>query len=347
MLVKILVWIIYRIRVEGHENVPKDSGAVIVSNHMTYLDVVFLTIATRRKIRFIASDTLHKANRFRWLLKLSFIELIPPNKTRPYFDNNIEHLKQGGLLGVFLEGQVSRTGSLMGLKPGFDEIARESGVPVIPVFMDNLWQTRFSFFNPEGMKLKSKPLRMVINIGIGEPISVEDMTMSHVREALLDLSECCFQKRKELSGHIADFCFRGLAGRPFFEQLTDYTVGRKSYRSGIILVLGLLISKFVKKNIPGRRVGIVLPPGIAGTVTNLGVLFVGKIPVNLNFTAGTAAVESSYRKGEIETVITADALIKKIPNFPWPEHTIDIVPVLQGLDKKAILLRFLIVVILP
>ena len=347
MLVKILVWIIYRIRVEGHENVPKDSGAVIVSNHMTYLDVVFLTIATRRKIRFIASDTLHKANRFRWLLKLSFIELIPPNKNRPYFDNNIEHLKQGGLLGVFLEGQVSRTGSLMGLKPGFDEIARESGVPVIPVFMDNLWQTRFSFFNPEGMKLKSKPLRMVINIGIGEPISVEDMTMSHVREALLDLSECCFQKRKELSGHIADFCFRGLAGRPFFEQLTDYTVGRKSYRSGIILVLGLLISKFVKKNIPGRRVGIVLPPGIAGTVTNLGVLFVGKIPVNLNFTAGTAAVESSYRKGEIETVITADALIKKIPNFPWPEHTIDIVPVLQGLDKKAILLRFLIVVILP
>jgi len=347
LIAKLLVWIIYRIRVEGHEYVPKDSGAVIVSNHMTYLDVVFLSIATRRKIRFIASDTLHKTNRFRWLLKLSFIELIPPNKTHSYFEKNVEHLKQGRLLGVFLEGQVSRTGSMMGLKPGFEEIARESGVPVIPVFMDNLWQTRFSFFNPEGMKLKSKPLRMVINIEIGEPISPGDMTLSHVRQAMLDLSESCFQKRKELSGHIADVCFRGLAGRPFFEQLIDYTAGRKSLKSGIILVLGLLISKYVKSNIPGRRVGIVLPPGIAGTVANLGVLFAGKIPVNLNFTAGKAAIESSYRKGEIDTVITADALIKKIPNFPWPEHTIDIVPLLQGLDKKAILLRFLMVVIFP
>jgi acyl-[acyl-carrier-protein]-phospholipid O-acyltransferase / long-chain-fatty-acid--[acyl-carrier-protein] ligase len=103
----------------------------------------------------------------------------------------------------------------------------------------------------------------------------------------------------------------------------------------------------VKTHVPGRRVGIVLPPGIAGTVTNLGVLFAGKIPVNLNFTAGTVAIESSYRKGGIETVITADALVKKLPNFPWPERTIDIVPVLQGLDKKAILFRFLMVVILP
>ena len=76
-------------RVHGREHVPKDGGAILVSNHMTYLDVVFLTIATRRKIRFIASDTLHKTNRLRWLLRLSSIELIPPAKTRSFFENNI------------------------------------------------------------------------------------------------------------------------------------------------------------------------------------------------------------------------------------------------------------------
>ena len=103
----------------------------------------------------------------------------------------------------------------------------------------------------------------------------------------------------------------------------------------------------MRANIPAERVGIVLPPGIAGTVANLGVLFAGKIPVNLNFTAGAAAIKSSYRKGEIDTVITADALKKKIPNFPWPEDTVDIVPILQGFDKKAILLRYLLIIVVP
>ena len=93
MIAKLLVWILYRIHVQGREHVPKDGGAVIVSNHVTYLDVVFLTIATGRRIRFIASDTLHKTNRFRWLLKISFIELIPPAKTRSFFEKNLEHFK--------------------------------------------------------------------------------------------------------------------------------------------------------------------------------------------------------------------------------------------------------------
>lgn len=347
MIAKLLVWILYRVRVEGKEHVPKDGGAVIISNHVTFLDVVFLTIATGRKIRFIASDTLHKTNRLRWLIKISGIELIPPSKTRSSFENNIEFLKQGGLLGIFVEGQVSRTGNVMALKSGFDAIARESGVPVIPVFLDNLWQTHFSFFDPNGMRIKPKPLRMIINIGIGSPLSFDHLNMSGVRQSLLDLSEQCFQRREELQGHIADFCFRGLAKRPFFEQLIDYTAGRKSLKSGIILSLGLLMAKVFRERIEGERVGIVLPPGIGGTIANLGVLFAGKIPVNLNFTAGKAAIESSYRRGEIDTVITADALKKKIPQFPWPEDTIDIVPLIQGLDKKAIVLRYVMIIIFP
>ena len=347
MIAKLLVRILYRIRVVGREHIPKDGGAIIVSNHMTFLDVVFLTIATRRRIRFIASDTLHKANRLRWLLRLSLIKMIPPTETRVSFERNVKHLKRGRLLGIFVEGQVSRTGNLMALKPGLDEIARESGVPVIPVFMDNLWQTRFSFFCPDGMKLKSKPFRMIINIGIGQSIPHEQLTLSRLRQALLDLSESCFQRRRELEGHIADFCFRGLAGKPFFEQIVDYTAGRKSLKSGFVLALGLLVSMYVRKNISGERVGVVLPPGIAGTVANLGVLFSGKIPVNLNFTAGKSAIESSYRKGEIDTVITADALKKKIPQFPWPDNTIDIVPILQGFSKLSILFRFVLIVVLP
>lgn len=326
---------------------PRDGGAIIVSNHMTYLDVVFLSLATRRRMRFIASDTLHKTNRLRWLIKWSRIELVPPAKTRSFFERNIQHLKQGGLLGVFAEGQVSRTGNLMALQRGFDAIARESQVPVIPVFLDNLWQTRFSFFNPKGMQRKPKPFRMVINIAFGHRILYDKLSMSQVRSALLDLSEFCFQQREELQGHIADYSFRGLAKHPFFEQLVDYTNGRKSMKSGILLALSLMTGKHLKRHVSGERVGIVLPPGIGGTIANLAVLFAGKIPVNLNFTVGKSAVQSCFRKGEIDTVITAEPVREKLAQFPWPKDTIDLLSLLQGFDKKAIILRYLLIILFP
>ncbi|MBH53077.1 MAG: AMP-dependent synthetase [Opitutaceae bacterium] len=347
MIAKLLVWILYRIRVSGRQHIPKDGGAVIISNHVTYLDVVFLTIASGRSVRFIASDTLHKTNRLRWLIKISAIELIPQAKTRPFFEDNLEFVKQGGLLGIFVEGQASRTGSLMALQHGFDSFARDSGVPVIPIFMDNLWQTRFSFFNATGMHRKQKPFRMRINIAIGKPIIPGDVSMSSVRESLLDLSEESFQRRKELEGHVADYCFRGLARHPLFERIVDYTAARKSLKSGLLLSLSLGIKNYVLKNLRGRRIGIVLPPGIGVTVANLGVVLAGRIPVNLNFTAGKAAIESSFQKGDIDEVITAEAVIKKMPQFPWPDNIIDILPILHGMDKKGILLRFLGILCLP
>jgi len=320
---------------------------VIISNHVTYLDAIFLTIATGSRVRLIASDTLHKTNRLRWLIKIASIELIPPAKTRSSFEDNLDFIKQGGLLGIFLEGQVSRTGSLMALHREFDSFARDSCVPIIPIYMDNLWQTRFSFFNAKGMHRKRKPFRMYINIGIGKPIKSNELSMSVVRESMLDLSEECFQRRKELEGHVADYSFRGLARYPLFERIVDYTAGRKSLKSGLLLSLSLGFKNYVLKNLRGRRIGIVLPPGIGVTVVNLGVVLAGRIPVNLNFTAGKAAIESSFQKGDIDEVITAEAVMKKMPQFPWPENSIDIVPILQGMDKKWLLLRFLGILCLP
>ena len=347
MIAKLLVWIIYRVRVVGKEHIPKDGGAVIVSNHMTYLDVAFLTIATGRRVRFIASDTLHKTNRLRWLIKLSSIELIPPTKTRSSFEANLEFIKQGGVLGIFVEGHISRTGNLMGFQRGFESFARDSGVPIIPIFMDNLWQTRFSFFNAKGMHLKNKPFRMRINIAIGKPIFPSEFSVSRIRQTLLDLSEACFQKRTELQGHIADYCFRGLARNPFFKQVIDYTAERKSLSSGMLLSLALGFGSYVEAKLYGKRIGVVLPPGIGVTIANLGIIFAGRIPVNLNFTAGKAAIESSLRRGDVDEVITAEALMKKLPQFPWPEDTIDLVPILQLLDKKRIVMRFISIILLP
>ena len=346
-MAELLVWLLYRLRVSGRENVPAEGGAVLISNHMTYLDVVFITLAARRKIRFIAPDILHKANPLRWLMRLSSIELIAPEETRSSLENNLQFLKRGGLLGIFPEGQVSRTGNLMKLRSGFEIMARKSGVPVVPLFMDNLWQTRFSRFKTKNMRLKPWVFRRVIQVVIGKPIESEKVSLVGARQAMLDLSEQAFQKREELKGHLAYHCLKGLASRPFFEQIVDYSTGRRSLKAGLVLALSLLVARHIKEQVSGKRVGIVMPPGIGGTLVNLGCMFAGKIPVNLNFTVGKAAIESSCRRGDVDVVVTAEPVRKKFPNFPWPEELIDVVEVLKAQSKVSIMLKFAQAIIFP
>ena len=91
-----------------------------------------------------------------------------------------------------------------------------------------------------------------------------------------------------------------------------------------------------------KRVGVVLPPGAGAFIANLAVMCAGKIPVNLNFTAGRAALETSFRLGELQTVISADLVRTKLPNFPWPERTLDLKTEMEAAGGKRAILPWLI-----
>ncbi|HET7537522.1 MAG TPA: AMP-binding protein, partial [Candidatus Didemnitutus sp.] len=115
-----------------------------------------------------------------------------------------------------------------------------------------------------------------------------------------------------------------------------------------LLAVAAALSRHIKATIPEKRVGIVLPPGVGAHMANLAVACAGKIPVNLNFTSGKAAIEASLRLGEIKTVITADAMRTKIPNFPFPEGTLDFRKMVEAAGgKKAILPWLIAAYVLP
>ncbi|MCE9518842.1 MAG: AMP-binding protein, partial [Verrucomicrobia bacterium] len=68
------------------------------------------------------------------------------------------------------------------------------------------------------------------------------------------------------------------------------------------------------------RVGIILPPGILGVIANVAVMLAGKVPVNLNYTAGRSAVDSAIKQGELDHYLTADLFVRKMQTFPWPPN---------------------------
>ena len=107
------------------------------------------------------------------------------------------------------------------------------------------------------------------------------------------------------------------------------------------------LSRRIRTQIPGLRVGIVLPSSAGCTIANLAVLLAGKVPVNFNFTTGRAANEAGMRLGEVSVVLTAEAVQKKVPGFPWPERTLDLRQEILACGRLAIAAWLAAVWLLP
>lgn len=164
---------------------------------------------------------------------------------------------------------------------------------------------------------------------------------------VLDRDYEAFNARPELDGHLAGLAFDGLAASPLRKMVVDLSVGRKELRAGMLLAVALTLAERWDPVLSGKRIGVVFPSGLGGTLTNLALSLIDRVPVNLNFTSGRQSLQHCLDVAEIGTVITARPVREKVPDFPWPEHTIDLMAERLRLDKKAILRRLLRILLLP
>ena len=119
-------------------------------------------------------------------------------------------------------------------------------------------------------------------------------------------------------------------------MITDAYAGNRTLTGGKLLAVSLALAWWLKKNVPERRVGIVLPPGVGATIANLGVILAGKIPVNLNFSTGRASNESAMARAGVQRLITAPALVEQIKDFPWLENRIDIAELCKSFSPATL-----------
>ena len=339
--------VFYRVRVRGHKLVPA-GGALVLCNHLSYVDAVVLQIAAPRPLRFVAFAGFARSPTVRFLFRALGVIPVAPNKPLKGIRLAVEALQRGELVCVFPEGAISRTGQLMELKRGFEAMARQAGTPVLPAVIDGLWGSVFSFAGNRYLWKAPRLMPTPVCVIFGRPIPAARADRDVVRLAMLDLGERAFQERPVLRRHLAREVVRSLARRPRHVEIVDRTGERRAMSAAELLAVSVALSRRIRRTVPGKRVGIVLPPGAGAHIVNLAVACAGKTPVNLNFTAGRAAIEASLRIGEIETVFTAEAMRSKIPNFPFPAHTLDLKQEIQAMGgRKAILPWLLAAWVLP
>lgn len=332
-----LASIIYRVKAHGVEHLPS-GGFLLLPNHMTWVDAVVLQLACPRPIRFVVFADIYN---LRWLNPIfRAVGALPisPRKAKDAVKLAVEAIQEGEIVCIFPEGELSRSGMLLRIKRGYELIARQAEAQVVPVWLDQLWGSIFSFKGGKYFFKWPRQFPYPVTVAFGTPLKAEEADIATVRSRFLELGEFCYQHRPFLRGHLGEACLRGLKKHQYDVAVIDGFDNSKLTR-GSLLAVAITLSRHIRRECSRHRVAIVLPPGKAGLVVNLAVLLADKVPVNLNFTAGRAAIEASMAIAEIKHCITANAVTKRLADFPWPEHTLMLDEILPPMKRDIALWR--------
>ena len=325
----------YRVTPVGLESLPATGGVLLLPNHISYIDVVVLQLACPRPIRYLVYDDIYQVPLLRWGMRLLGTIPVSPKKARAAIETAVEALNRGEVVCLFPEGALTRTATLQKLNRGYEIIARKARVPVMPVWLENVWGSVFSYSGGHFFWKWPRFVPLKVWIYFGAPMTAEDASAETVRRNMLDMSEAAFQARPELRTHLGRECIRGLKARFFKPVITD-AYAHRSLKGGELLAVGIVFSQWLRKNVPEKRVGVVLPPGLGATVANLALMLANKVPVNLNFTAGRAANESAIARAGLKRLITAPAMMEQVKDFPWLDERIDLAATLKSFSPKLL-----------
>ena len=339
-----LVRCFYRVTALGREHLPK-GGFLLLPNHITWVDAIVLQSACPRPIRYIVDEEFYRKRVLHPFLRT--VRCIPINVRYSHSAIRVaaKQIAAGEIVCLFPEGQLERAGTLLRLHRGYELIARHANAPVVPVWLDQLWGSIFSFQGGRFFTKLPKRIPYHVTIAFGKPLNPEDADLATVREKLLKLGEFCYSRRPAIDRHLAEECVYGLKRRPFATAVIDGLDHSVLSRSKL-LGAAVALSRFLRKQFADERVAIVLPASKGSMVANLAVTLAGKVPVDLNFTVGRAANESCCKRANLRVAISATPFIERVKDFPWPQQVLKLDELMPRL-KPQILFWWTMSILLP
>lgn len=193
---RLLIWLLshtmYRVQHHGLEQIPAEGPAIIACNHVSYVDALLLAGAVRRPIRFIMYKPIYEIPVLHFIFKTSRAIPICSKEKDPKgyaraFEAIEQGLKDGDLLCIFPEGQLTKDGELQPFKAGIEKILQRTPVPVIPMALRGLWGSFFS--HKDGRAFSTLPKRFWSRVFVvaGQPLEAAAVRAEHLQETVLGL----------------------------------------------------------------------------------------------------------------------------------------------------------------
>ncbi|NJD86884.1 MAG: MFS transporter [Betaproteobacteria bacterium] len=172
-LMRFLCWLLihsaYRLRKEGIGNIPEEGAAVVVCNHVSFVDALVILAASPRPIRFVMDHRIFRVPVLSFVFRTGKAIPIAPAREDPAllekaYDEVAAALAQGELVGIFPEGRITEDGEIQRFRTGLSRILERTPVPVVPMALQGLYG---SFFSRRGGAAMSKPFRRGVFSRIG------------------------------------------------------------------------------------------------------------------------------------------------------------------------------------
>ncbi|MGI8958655.1 MAG: acyl-[ACP]--phospholipid O-acyltransferase [Bryobacteraceae bacterium] len=316
-----LTKVCFRIRIFGADKVPARGGALLVSNHVSYVDAVVIGRSTHRFVRFLMWKPYFEFKLLKPFLKV--LQAIPIHSTSPKqtvraLREACTELKRGELVCIFPEGSITRTGHIHGFQRGVERIIECSPeTPILPVAVHGLWGHPLSANGSRSLLNWLRNWRPEVVVSIGDPMYAP-ASAPEIRQRVVELASEAIAIRKTAKSTLGHRLIKSARRNWSRPAIADST--KKQLLFGKMLTASILIRNWLlKEHAHERNIGLLLPTSVGGAIANFGVTLAGRTAVNLNFTAGEQNLRSAVEQCQIRTVLTSRLLLDRIGIPEWPE----------------------------
>jgi 1-acyl-sn-glycerol-3-phosphate acyltransferase len=339
--IRICVWLlfrtVYRIRVTGWENLPEQGGAMIVSNHLSWIDGLLMMLIARRPIRMVVfagnfGSTFMNRLADKWgVIKL---EASKPKSIVAALKMAQKAILDGEIVGIFPEGGISRSGMIQAFRPGLERILKDTSAPVVPMFIDEIYGSIFTFERRKFFWKWPKSFRRRISISLGTPVASPVEAFQLRNEVAILSTEAIARRTYRLPLPAAE-CIKQCKRGKFKLAIADSTGSELNGAS--LLIRSLVLRRILRRLLKGdeRQVGLLLPPTNAAVVANVALALDRRVTVNLNYTSKADAIQACCDSAELRHVISSRAFLEKLNLEIGTEIILleDLAKQATGLDK--------------
>jgi acyl-[acyl-carrier-protein]-phospholipid O-acyltransferase/long-chain-fatty-acid--[acyl-carrier-protein] ligase len=305
---------LYRVRLVGRENIPDKGGALFVCNHVSFVDALLLAASTDRRVRFVMFAGIYELPHIKPFARI--LGAIPissaqrPRDLLKSLQTAGEAIRAGDVVCIFAEGQITRIGQLLPFRRGLEKIMQDVEAPIIPVALDGVWGSIFSFEKRRFVWKWPRRIPYPVTVSFGPPMPPR-ATASEVRQVVQEMLASAWTYRRAEMRPLQRAYVRSARRHPFRLALAGAPSPPVSFGAGFVETI--FLARRLKKIWAGQKmVGLLLPPSAPGVCANFAALLLGKVPVNLNYTLSGESIASCLRQCEIKTVVTSKAFLEKV-----------------------------------
>jgi acyl-[acyl-carrier-protein]-phospholipid O-acyltransferase/long-chain-fatty-acid--[acyl-carrier-protein] ligase len=316
-LVRLCLWLLthtfFRIQACGLENLPARGPALLVCNHISFVDPFLIGACTQRFIRFLMhrrfyeTPGIHRLARLMRAIPIS--ETDQPGEMEESLREAQRRLLEGDLVCIFAEGAITPTGGLLPFRRSFERIARGVPVPIIPVHLDRVWGSIFGFERGRFFFKWPRRIPYPVTVSFGAPLP-PNSTAFQVRQAVMKLSAEAFSRRDAVQRPLPAL-FLDSARRNWRRFAMADTLGLE-LTFGRTLVGALLFRRLILRQCADENMlGVLLPPSVPTALLNFGISLAGKTPVNLNYSSSSENLDFALERCRIKTLFTSEKVLER------------------------------------